>query len=148
MSETFNSQPYWPSRAYEYLEHISPETQHTIQEVCSIDWKTSTEEGEWLGHVYATLSPDLFLEGRYRITPMNTTYKVVFEYSDPSIAAEGVYHNDDPFACQELCREDLLVRLAKLSLGVLKANKREIESVQNKTRKEMRNVVHSQITFL
>ncbi len=97
------------------LGALDPVTIDTITRIANIKWnKRPNSDGTMSGTV-SILYNSTKLAGKYIITPKESSHDVWFEYQHQgAIVKEGVYHNDSMVACMELCRENLLTRLAKI----------------------------------
>ena len=101
------------------LGDLDEATIETIVALANVKWnKRLTAEGGVSGSINIVYN-SIKLAGKYHIQPQNSTYQVYFECQHQGkTITEGVYHNESMVACMELCREDLLTRIAKIHKNI------------------------------
>lgn len=132
---------HYPNHVAAALQKLSPQMQDRVIQLAQVQWLKHPQQNEFIGKVSIKDSTaGICLQGRYVIAPNDYSYTVRFEFHEHGTPLrEGVHYNDNFIACQELCREDLTVRLARMAYGEphYKQAAQAVEHARRQTRKKI-----------
>lgn len=136
-----NQEEHWPTIVIPHILSFSKEKKQEIKELAVLHWNKQQNDVEetWESYVHITLTNGNTISGTYKIKEAaEYQYSCSFSVTtDKGLKLElGVPHNEVLGACKELCREDLMVRLAKLIQGNQHYDiEKELAQFKKKTKK-------------